>query len=138
MFTAVLTTAMVAAATVETDPMIPMPMGTVLRETERTIIKETNENRARYGLPPLEVDPSLLATSRKHACWMASTRVFRHSSGVAENIARGQRDGSHAVNTWMHSSGHRANILNRNYKKIGTAAYIGSNGQIYFCQQFRR
>lgn len=38
---------------------------------------------------------------------------------VGENIARGQSSPAEVVNDWMNSPGHRANILNPNFHKIG-------------------
>jgi uncharacterized protein YkwD len=38
----------------------------------------------------------------------------------------------------MNSPGHRANILNPGYTKIGVAGYTAANGRVYWCQQFLR
>lgn len=40
------------------------------------------------------------------------------------------------MNRWMNSSGHRANILNFSFKKIGVAYYVGANGRTYWTQLF--
>lgn len=37
---------------------------------------------------------------------------------------------------WMNSSGHRANILNAKYTKIGVGYYVGANGRQYWTQLF--
>jgi uncharacterized protein YkwD len=104
---------------------------------EQEVIDRTNAERKRYGLPPLAVDTSLVQSARKHAFWMASARVLQHASGAwAENIAQGQTTASHAVSSWMSSSGHRANILNRRHRRIGVAGYRSSGGDIFWCQQF--
>jgi uncharacterized protein YkwD len=104
---------------------------------EAEIVAQTNAQRARYGRAPLAVDPSLMSTARAHASWMASARSMQHGRyAVAENIAMGQNSASEAMNSWMNSSGHRANILG-GYSSIGVAAYTSSNGMIYWCQQFR-
>ncbi|HPP53579.1 MAG TPA: CAP domain-containing protein, partial [Thermoguttaceae bacterium] len=59
---------------------------------EKNIIDYTNQERARYGLPPLEVCPKLMESARRHAAWMTIHRSLRHTSDpVAENIALGQR-----------------------------------------------
>ena len=55
---------------------------------------------------------------------------------VAENIASGQSTPGEAIRDWMNSAGHRANILNARYTRIGAAAYRGPDGQVYWCQQF--
>ncbi len=105
---------------------------------ERSIVDRTNAERARYGLPPLEVDVELVKSARAHAIWMTSNQTLRHTSQpVAENIAMGQRDCQEVVGTWMRSSGHRANILNRGHGRIGVAAYRIGEGVIFWCQQFR-
>ncbi len=40
------------------------------------------------------------------------------------------------MNGWMNSQGHRANILNASYTKIGVAYYQNSNGVTYWVQLF--
>lgn len=108
-----------------------------LLPVERKIIDLTNAERGRHGLPPLVSDPALVRSARNHAYWMASSRTLRHASGAwAENIAQGQTSAGHAVNSWMSSSGHRANILNRRHRRIGVAGYRSANGDIFWCQQF--
>lgn len=104
---------------------------------EQAIVEQTNAQRVRYGLPALEVDVDLMKGARKHAIWMARNRSLQHSHGVAENIAMGYPTTAAAMNGWMNSSGHRANILNRSYRRVGVAAYQSSGGTIYWCQQFR-
>ncbi len=109
-----------------------------LHPVERAIVAQTNHQRARHGLPPLEVDPGLVASARMHAAWMSRNRTLQHTSRpVAENIAMGQTTCRQAVADWMSSSGHRANILSRGHRRIGVAAYCTPNGTIYWCQQFR-
>jgi uncharacterized protein YkwD len=103
---------------------------------EQNIVDATNSQRARYGLPALAVDVRLMATARQHGTWMASYRSLTHSNyGVAENIAEGQRSVGEAMNSWMNSSGHRANILG-GYRRIGVSAYQSPEGTIFWCQQF--
>ena len=111
-----------------------------LHPIEEKILKETNAQRVRYGLKPLEMDPTLVQSARQHAAWMCSSGNFTHTSkSVGENIALGQRSAKEALGDWMNSSGHRANILSGEYTRIGVAAYqIGENGDIYWCQQFLR
>lgn len=109
-----------------------------LAMVEAEIVMQTNAQRARYGLPPLQVDMSLMSSARRHAGWMSRQQSMQHSSGVAENIAMGQRSTNAVMNSWMNSSGHRANILNPGYGRIGVAASRTGSGTIYWCQQFRR
>lgn len=104
---------------------------------EENIVYYTNQERARFGLAPLEVDPDLMQTARQHATWMTVNQSMVHTRlPVAENIAVGQPDSQQVLRTWMNSSGHRANILG-GYRRIGVAAYRTVSGTIYWCQQFR-
>lgn len=115
----------------------PAPAKPELHPVEKAILDSTNAERARYGLPALTLDPSLEQTARRHAAWMTNSRNLQHSSiGVAENIAWGQHSAQEAMSSWMSSSGHRANILNGSYRRIGVAAYTASDGSCYWCQQF--
>ena len=110
-----------------------------LLQIEQNIMTYTNAERARYGLPPLKIDEELVKSARGHATWMTLNRTLRHTSQpVAENIAKGQRNSKAAVAAWMASPGHRANILNRGYRRIGAAAYRTPGGTVYWCQQFLR
>lgn len=52
---------------------------------------------------------------------------------AGENIAKGQRSAQEVVNAWMNSSGHRANILNKNYTHIGVGYVKDGN---YWTQMF--
>ena len=54
---------------------------------------------------------------------------------AGENIAYGQKTAIIVMNAWMNSTGHRANILNKNFGKIGIACY-NFNGVKYWVQLF--
>ncbi len=106
---------------------------------ESGILAHTNAQRARYGLRPLILDFGLLGSARRHANWMSRNHTMQHTSAaVAENIAMGQNSPQEVVNSWMNSSGHRANMLNSGYSRIGVAAYRSSSGATFWCQQFSR
>ena len=61
-------------------------------------------------------------------------------SSVAENISAGRWSASEVVNAWMASDGHRANILNPNYTKMGLGSVKVDNDPnrygIYWAQLF--
>ena len=52
---------------------------------------------------------------------------------AGENIAKGYATPQAVVNAWMHSPGHRANILNATYTRIGVGYVEGGN---YWTQMF--
>jgi len=113
--------------------------GLVLTDAERRVFELTNAERQKRGLPALRLDRRLMESARRQANWMARTGVFKHgNSGYAENIAMGQRNGRDVVIAWMNSSGHFRNMMNRGHGAIGIGSYRGSNGTMYWCQQFSR
>ena len=129
---------------------IPKTDSTVLNY-ENEVIRLVNEIRVQNGLNPLTADWELSRVARYKSQDMKDNNYFSHNSPVygspftmmknfgisyrsaAENIAKGQRTPQAVVNGWMNSSGHRANILNATYKKIGVG-YVPSGN--YWTQMF--
>jgi len=54
---------------------------------------------------------------------------------AGENVAYGQKTAKEVMYAWMNSQGHRANILNANYKELGIGVYY-KNGTYYWSQLF--
>ncbi|WP_299533547.1 CAP domain-containing protein [uncultured Streptomyces sp.] len=109
------------------------------------VLALVNKERATVGCSPLTLSSSLTALAQDFSQDMAERGFFAHtdpdgktpwdraaSAGVsnlaAENIARGQADAEAVMESWMNSSGHRANILNCDYKTLGVGVYIGDGG----------
>ncbi len=120
---------------------------------ENEVIRLVNEIRVENGLRTLTADWELSRVARFKSQDMKDNKYFSHTSPVygspfkmikdfgisftaaAENIARGQRTPEAVVNGWMNSSGHRANILNSTYTKIGVGYVADGN---YWTQMFIR
>ena len=120
-------------------------------EYEQEVIKLVNEVRKQNGLSELKYDWELARVARFKSQDMKDNKYFAHNSPVygspfdmiknfgisyraaGENIARGQRTPEAVMNAWMNSSGHRANILNSTYTKIGVG-YV-ADGK-YWTQMF--
>lgn len=116
------------------------------------VLTLVNEERAKSGLSPLTLDAAACDAAQTRAREIVSN--FSHTrpggksfstalteSGVkfrsaGENIAYGQTSPSQVMNGWMNSSGHRANIMNKNYTKIGIAHYEDASGTDYWVQLF--
>lgn len=88
------------------------------------VLSLINWHRAQFGLPPLQVDGSLMVGSQNHSRYMASYG-FGHAYGIGgmECIAMGVNTPESVVNMWLNSSGHRAIIMSR-----GTKFGFGSFG----------
>ncbi|MER7278946.1 CAP domain-containing protein [Dactylosporangium sp. NPDC000244] len=111
---------------------------------ENQVLAIVNTERAKAGCQPLAYNAKLRAAAYKHSADMAAKDYFSHDSqdgtsfatrisnegyrwsNAAENIAKGQRTPEEVMNSWMNSSGHRANILNCKLKDLGVGlAYQG-------------
>ena len=110
---------------------------------QQRIVEETNRGRIQNGCAPLVVDVGLMRTAQRHAEWMARNRSLTHSGGVSENIAYGYRstsefhDAPSAIIGWLRSPGHRRNMLNTGYRYVGVGFARGSDGRLWWVQQFR-
>jgi uncharacterized protein YkwD len=132
------TTALLLGADPATTQKAEKPEQVKLLPIEENVINYTNQARAQYGLPALQVDADLMKSARQHTVWMTTNQSLVHSNQpVAENIAMGQPNSQEVLQSWMNSSGHRANILNGSHGRIGVAAYRTAEGIIFWCQQFR-
>jgi len=123
----------------EEDLSLPNPNEIVLTPLEKEIIRLTNQERLRRGLPALQVSPQLQNLSRQKSQNMARLRNLNHSVSPrppgGENIAYNQATAAAVVRSWMNSDGHRANILNRRYSAIGVG--MAENGGPYWTQMFQ-
>ena len=116
---------------------------------ETSVYTNTNIQRAKYNRPALRGAKCLDTFAERQARAMAKRGTIYHQdlrpileacklSTVGENVAFGYPNGKSAVSAWMRSSGHRANILNRNYRLIAVGAYQDSRGYWYVAQVFGR
>ena len=123
---------------------------------ELEVVRLTNLERANHGLAPLEICHTLMLASRFYAQTMANldTTLGHHegpyggSFGTADafgdrivaaraaNGIAGHRTPESAVQGWMDSPGHRANILNPNLTRIGTGFYLGGRWGVFGYQLF--
>ncbi|MFJ4951720.1 CAP domain-containing protein [Streptomyces sp. NPDC088760] len=120
---------------------------TVSREAavEAEVLKLVNEERAKAGCSPLAANSSLTKLAESFSADMAARGFFDHTdpdgrtpwdraaaAGVTdlggENIARGQADAAAVMQAWMSSPGHRANILNPDFKTLGVGVHFGPGG----------
>lgn len=124
----------------------------LLQEQELQMLELLNQTRRRFGLPPLRLDPDLCLAARAHSTDMARNSYFEHDSprfgtpmhrmqiaGVhtvfyGENIAFAL-DASLAETAFMHSPGHRANILDPDYTRVGIGA-VTDGLMVMFTQDF--
>jgi uncharacterized protein YkwD len=109
------------------------------------VLKLVNEERFKVGCSALSANSSLADLAQKFSEDMAARGFFDHTdpdgatpwdraekAGISdlggENIARGQADAAAVMEAWMNSPGHRANILNCDFKTLGVGVHFGSGG----------
>lgn len=102
---------------------------------EEALLERVNQHRIVNGLKVLVLDPVLKLRARRHCEWMTRNGMV-HSNEGAENIAAYYSTVESVMQGWMNSSGHRSNILNPGWTRAGMVGYVGSNGVVYWCQQF--
>lgn len=110
-------------------------------EYRQQILHGVNSFRANHSRRHLPANDCLMVMAQRWANHLAATGEFKHQdlqrvmrecnlTMAAENIARGYPRGSYAVQAWIHSSGHRANLLNTSARSQGMGARQGSNGWV--------
>ncbi|MBA3691285.1 MAG: hypothetical protein H0W82_07725 [Actinobacteria bacterium] len=112
----------------------PSPaQSTNLRRKVYRLIERTRE---RHGLPALHLDRDLSRYCRRHTRQMVSQNRLFHSTDLVGKVRRynanwwGENVGyaqtaKRLRYLWMHSPGHRANILNRHFHHIGVGVVRG-------------
>lgn len=126
------------------DTNIPIPQQHI-----QLLLQLHNIERDKIGANPLKLNTILCTPAQNHATWMNQNNKMSHtgqnrssvanrttqagyrSKMVGENIAYGYASPQAVMNGWLKSSGHRANILRKQYKEIG----IGISGT-YWCVVF--
>ncbi len=120
---------------------------------EQQVIALVNASRTSMGLGAVRCDPAMTAVARGHSSDMCSRDYFDHTgldgrdpfdrlrdggvrfSSASENIAQGQGDPDEVHTAWMNSAGHRRNILDGDYGRIGVG-FDRCGGQRYWTQVF--
>lgn len=121
---------------------------------EAQVVEMINEERAKEGLTALLEWKELAICARSHSQNMAEKLVeFGHDgfderaeamqeiafwTKFAENVAFSYNVKDHlktAVKGWMHSPGHRKNILG-DYEETGVGIFFSSEGEFYITQLF--
>lgn len=107
------------------------------------VLELVNQERAKVGLKALTVNSKLQTMAQDKAIDMFKNNYFDHTSptygtpfemmktygisyrAAGENIAKGQTSPAQVMQSWMNSSGHKANILSSNFTSIGVGYQNG-------------
>ena len=126
---------------------------TALSTDEKEVFNLINTQRNNNELPSLKIDSEVQKVARIKAKDMADNNYFSHTSPTygspfdmlksfkvsyktaGENIA-GNSSNSGAVNAWMNSPGHKANILNNSFNYTGIGVVSSNKYGKIFVQMF--
>ncbi|MFJ2932645.1 CAP domain-containing protein [Streptomyces sp. NPDC087219] len=126
-------------------PVAEAPAGKAARFVQ-DVIALANAERERAGCGPLHSENHLRTAAQGHADDMSARDYYEHDnpegrdagdrmtgagytwSTWGENIHRGPKTPARAMEDWMDSPGHRANILNCAFKDIGVGVTLTANG----------
>lgn len=123
--------------------------------TPENILIQTNLSRKDNNIPQLSWNDKLASSAQAKAEDLASKGYFAHNSPdgktpwdfiaasgydylhAGENLAEGFFEAETTEEAWMNSPGHRANILNSNYKEMGVGIATGkyNNHTVIFVVQ---
>jgi uncharacterized protein YkwD len=129
-----------------------------LRVFETEVFRLVNETRQEYGLQPLSTHPELDAAAQLRAGELTASMSHTRPCGSppssayasvpyeynGENIQLTSMRNSPEVSAnsatlmWMHSDGHKANILNPDTRYMGVSAAHGEDGILYAVQGFAK
>jgi len=127
-------------------PKTPVRQTTAVSAFERQVLTQINVVRNRHRLAPLRMSTPLSTAADTHSLKMGRLGFFAHESSdgssfwkrvqrfygwkgyrmwaVGENLlwASPEIDAAAAVQMWMESPGHRANLLSKQWREIGLSA----------------
>jgi hypothetical protein len=121
---------------------------------EQYLFSAANAERANLGIPALRWDAELYRAADSHAKQMAARRSISHQyPGEPELTSRGRSAGAHfskisenvaespdvltMQDAWMHSPGHRANLLDPEVNSVGIRV-VSRSGELYAVEDFDR
>jgi len=132
----------------------PAASSTAIQPEAWLIVQLANQARAQAGAGPLKWDPALALAARQHCLLMAADSSISHQyPGEQDVSARAAQAGAHfslieenvaiastpaAIHdAWMHSPGHRSNLLNPQVDHVGVAVVAGRHG-LYAVADYER
>ena len=138
----------------------PAALAVAATGDEQRAFELINAERRRRGLSPLALDGTLTRMARYHSQNMASHGVLNHVDrdgldlsgraellgvrgwrAIGENVAYNQGypdPTAFAVERWMISDKHRANILNGEFTHAGVGISRAADGRVFFTQVFMK
>jgi uncharacterized protein YkwD len=113
------------------------------------VVTRVNQIRWRAGLRRVGDDAHLARYASTRSAAMAAERVLSHrgwdrglrgagftEGAIGENVAYNYETADDVMEAWMRSPGHRANILEPLFRRIGVGCVIDDRGHRWWTQDF--
>jgi uncharacterized protein YkwD len=119
------------------------------------LLTAINAERTKRKLPPLRTSTTLMQVADFYSCRLIDGRFFDHVDPfdgstvdtrvtdfgyafqkVGENLAAGHKTAKDAINAWLDSPAHRANLLDPSFTETGIAVKTGGDYGWYWVQEF--
>ena len=118
-----------------------------LAQAAQSVLSLCNQRRAAAGLPALAWSDGLAMAAAVRAQEIVGTFSHTRPDGsdwwtvnsaimYGENLAKGYSTAEAAVQAWMASPTHEANIMDGGFKTLGVAVYKADDGKWYWAQEF--
>ena len=110
------------------------------------VLDRVNQERTARGLVAVTADANAASAAYQHAFDMDDRNFFSHTNPdgedpgdrldrnlvfwttFGENIAQGQLTPQEVMTDWMNSPGHRENILDPSFRRLGVGVHIAGGG----------
>ncbi|KTD09101.1 putative transporter [Legionella gratiana] len=119
---------------------------------QNAVLFYINEYRQQHGLSKLTMDNHIVIQAKQHSQDMATHRMpfghkdfgkriatlrsqIKNAGGGAENVAYNYKSAQEVVKQWLHSPGHKRNIVG-NYNLTGIGVARDKQGKLYYTQIF--
>jgi uncharacterized protein YkwD len=108
---------------------------------------DLNSFRRQNGLKPMNSNATLTALAKAHATDMARRNSMDHANffeirakrgAAGENVTTGCPDMPCAMQMWINSGPHRANMLRPDFTRYGLGSAKSASGQVYWALELGR
>jgi uncharacterized protein YkwD len=140
-----LSIALLSAALLASSLVAPAGAAATTTTREAKLLARISHARVKHGLPALQTTPKLMKYARQHSQDMAARAALFHTSNfgviccwsrIGENIAYNATV-RRVHRAFMHSPGHRANILDPRFRQVGVGN-VKRDGVLWVTEVFTK
>jgi uncharacterized protein YkwD len=142
--TALTRVALLATFLTALTALAPSPAHAATLTPRARMYRATNGSRLNYEIRRVDIHRTISRLARRHSIAMANRGSIFHTSNPASYYLRGVRWSTWGENVgvtggtiaglqkaFMHSPGHRSNILNRGFHRVAVGTYRDADGFLW-------